>query len=372
MPTELFDAHDVAQQPVTAITVRDLSAEITAMAPTDAAIAELSAQYMHLTIKGIDDQAGFAKVHTSRMTVKNLRIDIEKRRKDLKSDIVKVGKQIDDKAKRVTALLAPIEKHLEDEEGRINAEKERIKNAAKIKAEAEAAAAKAAEEARMKAESDRLAAERKALDEEKAKVAAEQKRLADLETARLRKIEDERIASEAAEKARIETEARVKREQEATRLKAENDRLEAEARAKAAEEARIAAEAKAAQDKIDADKRAAEAETQRLADVEAMRVATEARLAREAASREAEKISAEAERTRLESLRPDRAKLWAIATSVSSIVVPEVESREAMRAKTAIVTILERAAREIRNAVLAEMPEPLPVEEAESEECPFD
>jgi chromosome segregation ATPase len=229
---------------------------------TDAAIAAMREKYMPLTIAGLDDACGLQAVHAARMVVKSHRVQVEKVRKDLKADALEYGRKVDAEAKRITAMLEPIETHLANAEGRIEAEKETIRNAARLKAEAEAKAAadaeaariKAAEDAerdrikatqdaenaRLKAEADRLAeqqrkidAERKAIDDEKRRLDAIETALAAIETARLREIENERIRMEAAEKARIETEERIAREAAAAKAKAdarEAARLRREAR----------------------------------------------------------------------------------------------------------------------------------------------
>ena len=103
---------------------------------TDAAIAQMGKEYMLLTVKDMEDEAGFTLVHEARMTVKTHRVAVEKRRKALKADALAWGKKVDGEAKRITALLAPIEAHLTGEEKKITDEKESIKQE-KIKKENE-------------------------------------------------------------------------------------------------------------------------------------------------------------------------------------------------------------------------------------------
>lgn len=233
--------------------------------PTDAAISAMSAEYMPLVINGLEDTRGFELVHAARMKVKNLRVRVDKVRKDLKQDALEWGRKVDAEAKRITALLEPIETHLQEEEDAIEREKERIRNAerlreeaeAKAKADAEAARIKAeqeaeaarvkaiqdAENARLKAEAARLAEQQRKIDEERQAIEAEKKRLADIEAARQREIENERIRKEAAEKSRIETEQRIAREAAEAKAKAEAEALAAKQRAEAEEASRLRAEA---------------------------------------------------------------------------------------------------------------------------------
>jgi DNA repair exonuclease SbcCD ATPase subunit len=273
-------------------------------------IDEMRESFMPLVIRGIDDTVGFKAVHAARMTVKNHRVAVEKRRKELKEDALRYGQAVDAAAKNITALLSPIEDHLASEEKTVNEEKERIKNAERLRIEAEEKAKREAEEARLKAERDaeiermriereKLAEQQRVLDEEKRKIEAERKRivehqaeqqraidaekrrLADIESARLRAIENERIRTEAAEKARLETEQRIARE---------------------------AAEAKA--------------------------------------KREAE----EAAKLRIEQLRPDRDKLLVVADSVAAIDIPAV-SMQAAKCAERIKLFIHDAAATVRRIV---------------------
>lgn len=79
---------------------------------SDAAIAQLAAEYMPLKIIDINDAAGFKRVHDARMNVKEKRVLVEKTRKELKADALEFGRKVDGEAKRLTSLLEPIESHL--------------------------------------------------------------------------------------------------------------------------------------------------------------------------------------------------------------------------------------------------------------------
>ncbi len=222
------------------------SAAMQKFAPTDTAIAEMSERFLPLQISGIDDAEGLKAVHSARMVVKSHRIQVEKVRKELKADSLAYGRRVDGEAKRITALLEPIERHLSDQEDAVIIEKERIKNAARLKAEAEAKAAadkeearlkaiQEAEDVRLKAEAEKLAEERRELDVERNKIIAEKARLAAIEADQQRKIENERIRKEAFETARIETEQRIAREAEEEKAKAEKAKADAAAAALRAE-----------------------------------------------------------------------------------------------------------------------------------------
>jgi len=287
------------------LSVLDTETEFRKFDMADTAIAAMADEYLPLKIAGLEDAAGYALVHKARMDVKAKRVAVEKTRKELKADALEYGRKVDAEAKRLTALLNPIESHLLAEEKAVDDEKERIKNEAKLKAEDEERARKEAEEAKRKAE----------------------------------------------------------QEAEDARLRAEREKLEAERRAMEAERSRIAAEQKATQDKIDAERRAIELDKARQEAAEKARVETEQRLAREAAANKtrleaeeaAAKAKAEAEevaRKRAEALRPDREKLLMVASCVGGIVVPDV-SVEAQSAARKIETILVEAQDKIKTIVAA-------------------
>ncbi|MEN6507132.1 MAG: hypothetical protein ABFD92_21560 [Planctomycetaceae bacterium] len=271
---------------------------------SDSAIAEMSAAYLPLTIRDVNDTAGYKAVHAARMVVKNKRVEVEKLRKELKADALEYGRRVDAEAKRITSLLEPIESHLSQEEEAYEAEKERIKNAARLKAEAEERAKREAEEAKIRAEREaeearlrvereKLEAERRAMEEEREKIAAERARQQaeqDRIDAENWKLEMEKARAEAMEKAIIETEKRLIREAE-----------EKAAREKARQEEQAAAKAQA------------------------------------------------------EALRPDREKLLWVVKAISYITVPEV-SGDAQAVYHEICGLLVDVLVDIRNAIDKALP----------------
>ncbi len=281
----------------------DVEDQLTRFSIADAAIAELAEQYMALTVKGLFDGPGYDMIRKARFDIRDKRIEVERVRKLLKSDALAYGRKVDGEAKRLTALLAPIEAHLKEQEKPFDDEKDRIKNIVRLTEwaieEAEAKAKADAEEskrlveaARLRAEREKLDAERREMEAEKARIAVEQKaihdeklRLIALETERLRAIEMEKAKAEAAEKASRETTARIAREA-AAKLAAEQARVEAE----------------------------------------------------------------EAARSKAEALRPDREKLLFVADEVAVIGVPKV-SEAASEARIQVVDLLGTAEHKIRAIV---------------------
>jgi DNA repair exonuclease SbcCD ATPase subunit len=346
---------------------------------TDAAIAKMSADYMGLTINGLDDKEGFNVVHKARMDVKNRRIEVTKIGKELREDAIKYQKTVIAEEKRIVGLLAPIEDHLAGEENKIEAEK------ARIKAEAEAK-----ESARIQARVDRICSfgaifngqtykayqqeipvsavkilsdvdfeifigkierAKEAEEEAIAKIKAEQ----EAESERLKKIreEQEAEAKRLAEISRQQAEeaARIKAEQEEAvrKLREEQEAIEREKKRMADEEA---ARLKAAED----EKRRVEEEKQRAVELEKAKVAAAERAKKEAeekAKREAEEKAeterlAKIEAERQEALRPDKEKLMAFADLVESLTSPKMNDTTAQTIVDNAKTKLTRMADSIR------------------------
>lgn len=94
---------------------------------TDAAIDDISSQYLSLVVDDFDDRQTIAAVTDAHKKVKNIRIRVEKTRKSLKADALAWGRTVDEQAKRLTAALTPVEEHLKGERDKVEAEKERIR-----------------------------------------------------------------------------------------------------------------------------------------------------------------------------------------------------------------------------------------------------
>jgi chemotaxis protein histidine kinase CheA len=155
-------------------------------------IENLTIKYCQLTINGLEDKEGYDRVHKARMDVRDLRVKIEKKRKELKEDSLAYGRAIDGEAKRINAMIEPIETYLADQEKAIDDEKERIRKAK---------------------EEERMAAYRKQIEEENAKKMAEEN--ARLEEARKAQEEAQRIMAQK----QAEFDAMMKAKEEELRQK---------------------------------------------------------------------------------------------------------------------------------------------------------
>lgn len=192
---------------------------------TDAAIEAMSHDYRQIIVAGPDDEEGAKRAHQARMVVKNKRVEVEKTRVELKADALAYGRAVDAEAKRITALLAPIEKHLDAQESVVTEAKKRAAAAAaeaqRARREAEEHQAREAEEAALRLERERLARERAAMEEaqrvERERLAAER---AAMEAERLALQEAQRAEQERRRAEAQQAEAERQRAAEAARLEA--------------------------------------------------------------------------------------------------------------------------------------------------------
>jgi len=307
---------------------------------TDAAIAEMEGLYMGLVIVDLEDKEQFDAVHSARMVVKGKRVEVEKRRKELKADALEWGRKVDSEAKRIFGKLEPIETHLDREEKKVTDEQKRIKEEADRKERENiekrvAALAKFGvvlpfmEVATMP---DEEFAGR--LTQAEDAYLAEQKRLAD--EAAARKAENERL-----EKVRKEQEAEAAKLAEAQRkIDEANAKLEADKKA-------LADEKKAEQERKD--RETFEAQAKENARIQAEKDAKgkaerEVREAKERVEQEA------AEKARAEALRPDKEKLLAWASDLLNMVHPNVKSEVALDIVGKTMGIIYQAAKDLNRA----------------------
>jgi len=252
-----------------------------------------------LIVTDISQTREMKMAREARLALKEIRVNADKKRKELKEDSLRYGKAVQGVYNVIDYLIVPIEKHLEDQEKFAERQEEKRKAALKIERDSELLpyiefvpyqvdlgelsdegwqkllfGAKLQKQAKIdaekKAEDDRIAKEKADAEErerirqenerlkaeaiERDRLAneamAEQKRLADIE----KKRQEDIIAAEKA-KADAErkiAEEKLQKEREASaklaaELKAKQDAELAEPKRKAAEEKeRIAAEKKAA------------------------------------------------------------------------------------------------------------------------------
>lgn len=105
-----------------------LNEELKKFDVSSAAIIELSDKYMPLKILGINDQEGYEAVKEARMIIKDKRIKVEKKRRDLKENHLLVNRAIDSEAERIRDMLDPIFEHLDSQKKSIDFEIKKIKS----------------------------------------------------------------------------------------------------------------------------------------------------------------------------------------------------------------------------------------------------
>jgi hypothetical protein len=286
----------------------------------DEIISEIRERYTGLTVA----KDGFKTVKAARIELKQLRCGVENLRKELKADVLERGKMIDSEAKRLTAMLSPIEDALEAEE-----KAEETRKAEELRRKIEEA--ERALQERVTAVSatgvvpDMALLKRLTPSDFSQYLAdcielAEAKRKADeeAEVARKQQEEAERIERDRLEAIRLEE---VRRQQEELAIReaelAEERRIAAEELA--AEQARIAAEREELRQQQEAHARVVreqQAEADRLARIErekqeAAELAERERLA----AIEEERLEAERQE-KIDALRPELEKAGKFFTAM--------------------------------------------------------
>jgi len=340
--------------------------------PADAGIAPAAKQSLEVAFSGffvdaakLEEKAAHItdpkEARICRLEVKNLRVAVEKKHKEIKADALLFGRAVDGAKNIFLAKCQPIERAMEDIEKAAERaaaealERVRVERQAKLDeighdclgidlgslTEAQWTAylqqSKDAAQARIEREA-KAAAELKAAQEAEAAAREAQR----LENIRLREEAERREAEIAKERAAAEKE-RKRLEAEATaRLNAERaewDKIEAKAKAdrEAAEEearkereaaakdaARIREETNAAIMKAAKEKAKLEAEAQALRDAAAAKAKAEADAAMA-------KAKAEALAAKKAAAAPDKAKLMHFADIVRHLDVPLAKSEDGQR-----------------------------------------
>jgi hypothetical protein len=283
---------------------------------------EILSTYKKIEVTDESQKDLMAEAREKRLTLKKIRTGVETKRKELKEDALRTGKAIDGVAKYIKDNIQPAEEYLELQE-----------KFAEIK-EAERAALLKAERIEILSKyTDNLSVYNFDIMQQETFDTL----LADLKGAYDERIEQEKQAQEAAEKARLDEIAR----QEA--IAAENAKLKAEAKAREMQLAIERKEAAAKQAEIDAAKEKelfkerAKAESER---VKREQLEKEHREKEEAIARESARIAAEEARAKeaadkLERdalLAPDKDKLINFSKALEIIrkeKLPAVKTKQA-------------------------------------------
>jgi hypothetical protein len=104
---------------------KEIEVELKKYNVTDSTIEKLKADYMEIKVESPEDKLNYTLAKTARSEIKSLRVQVEKKRKELKEESLNFGRCIDSEAKRIISLLEPIENHLLSQEKIVDDEKER-------------------------------------------------------------------------------------------------------------------------------------------------------------------------------------------------------------------------------------------------------
>ena len=202
--------------------------------PTEAKLRELALEKSKIVITDIEDKQQIKIAHDAKIELRDVRIAISLKGKELRDDANKFSKAVITKEKELLAIIAPEEDRLEKIEENakeISARKARAKIIPIRQEKLKSIGIVATDEELMEYDDDgfqtflnaemekKLISERQELEAEKAKVEAEK-----IKIARAKEME------EAKEKTRIETEKRMKEKQALAEkeAKAKAERLEKE------------------------------------------------------------------------------------------------------------------------------------------------
>lgn len=309
-----------------------------------------------ITVTDISQTAEMKIARATRLSLKDIRVAITHRHRELKENILVEGRKIDAGKNELLAVLEPLELRLKDQEEFIEREVARIAQEKRSARTAEltpflsapvaidlgtmtddaysamladAKDAQAARLARDTKEKEEAAAKAKAEAEERARVVAENERL---------KVEaQEREA--AARKEREEAAAALAKAQREAEAKAKEVQAKADAEAKklreeAAERERVAAEkAKAEAEKARKEREAIEAEAAkenaRLAAIAEAQRQEAAKATAELAAKKAAEEKAAADKLAAEkkaAAAPDKAKLAQLVVDIQAIRIPRIQN----------------------------------------------
>jgi len=284
---------------------------------------KILAEYKTIVVTEEDQFDLMADARSKRLALKNIRVDVEKKRKELKEDSLRTGKAIDSVAKFVKEIIEPAEEYLEQQE-----------KFAEIAQEGRALKLKHERIEKLMQYTDDISLYN--LDEmnndQFNALLATLKSSLEAKLAEAKKIEDERIAKEKADA------------EEQERMRVENARLKKEAEER---------EIKAAEERAKADKEKADAEAEANAKIEAerkKREAIEAEQREERAKAEAARQKAEDEK-RQSLLAPDKEKLLAFAASLEKLELPALASKDAQDVLNQVEELLAKVSTYIRGNV---------------------
>ena len=99
------------------------------LSKADAVLFQIREEYLEIVVSDETDELGYKRASEAQKRMARLRNDVEKTRKDLKADALRYGKAVDTEAKRIQALIEPIETHLKQQKAIVDDAKARAEQA---------------------------------------------------------------------------------------------------------------------------------------------------------------------------------------------------------------------------------------------------
>lgn len=300
-----------------------------------------------IKVESVADFEAMQLARTTRLSLKAVRVDVEKTRKDLKEASMREGKAIDGMANIIKYLIVPAEKQLQDHEDFVKKiEQERIDKIVADRTDTLSALGvdcSCFDLANMKGAAFESLRESSVIAYDKRQEEKRKEEQAAADAARKEKEDHERMRIENA-KLKAEQEAAAAREAEAEK-KREEERAAAESKLKAEQEARQAAERKVeeAREKAEAAERKRQSDDRRREQEEKQRKRDE----------ELAAIKQDKEDEQRRKAAPDKVKMSALSDAICALDVPTVSSEAALAAMHEVRGTLNRAVKILRGAVRA-------------------
>lgn len=210
--------------------------DINSFNPTLEQVIELTEQTKWLTILGIDDEEWYETVKKGRLSLRTIRVQIEKTGKSMRDEAIKFQKDVIAKERELTSIITEEEdrlKQMEDEIKELKIKEERKKTLPVRIEELQKIWIQLSDDEILAMDYDQFnnymnTKRQEILDKREADLKAKEDELIQEQQAMQRQADIEKIQQETAEKTRIEVEQRIAREQKLKedQEKQDQDKLE--------------------------------------------------------------------------------------------------------------------------------------------------
>lgn len=263
----------------------------------------------------------------ARLNLKNIRVEVEKKRKQLKEESLRTGKAVDGMANIIKFLIVPVEEYLQQQEDFVKQQEEKRK--------AELAEKRVSELLKYEVETEYYNLTEMSENGyeqllQTSKIIYEQRKEAE------RKAEEERITKEKAE-----AEERKWMQEENKRLKIEAEKHEHQMKIERKKQAKLDMERKIKEEK---EHKAHELQLKKERE-EKENIEAELKAKKEAEEKAKQETMAKEHEAKL---APDKKKLQVLAMAIAGIEVPEVTSKEAKDIIENIIYLLNNTSNYIR------------------------